>query len=145
MANGELWRPGDDDLPAGAVYSFDPIFDRHPEWLEPIATGLYRFHEGQVALDTDPCASVPLAPSVANLRHQLRTGYERPLAQPLPLELSGGRRVFHTTLMLHRAHLPGGYLVGSRLPLLVERRVGDGVAMVLPGELWPASWRPATG
>lgn len=140
MANAVLFEPGDSDAPAGAVYSLDPIYDRHPEWLEPIGNRLFTFHEGEdMAYDDDMLAAVPLAPEVVNLRHSLRSGYERSFGQPIPPELAGGRRVYSTTVMIHRAHLPEGHLTTMRVPLLVERRHHDPAALVVPGRYWPAS------
>jgi len=141
MANGDLFQEGPDDAPAAIVYSFDPIFDRHPEWLEPVARQIYAFYEGDEELSDDPLAACPLAPSVANLRHRVRTGTDHDLAYRVPTMLSGGRVVYLTSLMVHRVHLPGGVLRGERMPLLAERHLDEPTTMIVPSDRWPDSLR----
>lgn len=128
MANSALWEPGDDDLPAGVVYSFDPWFERHPERLKPIGRRIYGYHESDTA---------PARPWERLVRDSLHTGYERPLHMELPPSLSGGRVVAHSSTVIHRAHLPKGYITGSVLPMLVQRARAPHVCVPVPSAFWP--------
>ena len=78
-----------------------------------------------------------LAPAVANLRHSIRTGYADSFGRGVPTLLSGGRRVYRSSLMVHRDHLPDGMLHPMRVPLLVERRLEAPTAMTVPKAFWP--------
>lgn len=62
----------------------------------------------------------------------------------LPASLSKGLDVTYTTIMIHRKHLPYGYVTGNYFPLLIHQE--SRAAMILPARYWPgdmlADWQP---
>ena len=128
MANTHLFAEGEDDAPAGVVYSFDPAYAANPERLVPTAHRLYAHHGND-----DGTFEPSVRPSVRQLQDMVHSGFERPFHQRLPSEVTGGAVVYHSTLMLFRSHLRDGYLTDHSVPLLVERST-DGVAIVVPIE-----------
>lgn len=129
MANTDLWEPGEEDLPMGVVYSFDPWYQRRPERLHRIGRKLFEFHGS----DEPP----PRRPWERSVRDALHTGYERVWHQELPPSLSGGRIVFHASTVCHRRHLPSGHLSDNVLPLLVQRTTEPRTCMPAPCHYWP--------
>lgn len=129
MANGVLWQPGIDDAPAGVVYSFDPAYRRRPDALEPVGSRLFAFYDskGQPA---------PKSPWLRRTRRQLMTGYERYFNERVPPELTSGRVVYDSTVMVWRDHLPTSRIVESRIPLKVLPGPA-GVAVIPPVSHWP--------
>ena len=128
MANEALWEPGADDHPAGVVYSFDPWFERRPDRMVDIGQRIFRYHQSELR---------PRRPWERRVYDGLKTGSERPLHEELPPSLSGGRIVYHSSTVLHRAHLPHGHLTGSVLPMLVQRHQAPRVCVPMPHALWP--------
>lgn len=62
----------------------------------------------------------------------------------VPESLSQGLDVTYTTIMIHRKHLPFGYLTAGYFPLLIHQE--SRAAMILPARYWPeeliADWTP---
>ena len=62
----------------------------------------------------------------------------------VPASLSEGLDITYTTIMVHRKHLPYGYLTGGYFPLLVHQE--SRAAMILPARYWPdeiiSDWAP---
>jgi hypothetical protein len=128
MTNGDLNRPGELDLPAGVVYSFDPWFERRPDRLEPIGQRL-AYHRSQ--------QPSPRRPWERLIFDQLYSGSIHTLHQELPPSLAGGRIVYHSTTIVHRSCLPRGYLTSTILPVLVQRQQSPRVCVPMPHAFWP--------
>jgi len=134
MANTVLYEPGEADAPAAAVYSFDPAVAAFPGKLRRAGERLFAFHEFQGDPPTDPWQRQLVA--------ALDTGMAWPQHLRVPPELCEGHAMFVGSVMLYRAHLPGGWLADARVPLLVGPSGMDPrSALVVPGALWPSAWR----
>lgn len=131
QANGVLWKPGNADAPAGVVHG-DASFDLVPDRLEEIAQALFALKE-----------SPKLDGELADVQAIVCDEMSRPMRRPLPRALSRGRPVEMSTVLVHRRHLPGGFISSSAIPLLVHPSLP--LATTLPGAAWAAdllaAWR----
>jgi hypothetical protein len=70
--------------------------------------------------------------------------YGRDFRVSVPPSLSGELDATYTTIMIHRKHLPYGYLSGGYFPLLIHQE--SRAAMILPARYWPdeiiSDWTP---
>lgn len=70
--------------------------------------------------------------------------YGREFRVTLPASLSEGLDMTYTTIMVHRKHLPFGYLTNYYFPLMVHQE--SRAAMILPSRYWPeeiiSDWTP---
>jgi hypothetical protein len=124
QANSLLFEPGSEDCPAAAVYSLDPRFDNEPGGLGRIAHALFALK-----------GSVPSDPALQELVHDITDEMERTYNLRVPDSLTDGREVFLTCIMVHRRHLPEGYLKQGLVPLVVNPAV-TGATMILPSRYW---------
>lgn len=125
QANSQLFSPGQTDCPASVLYSTDLWFDGQPEALGAIAEQLFAV-KGKRHPD----------PGMAEFSRMLANEVDRAPRLPVPPALTGGRPVFHTSVMVVRGHLPRGYLTHSLFPLLIEPR-HTFAAIILPSRFWP--------
>jgi len=133
MANSTLWHEGENDAPAGVLYSFDEVFCRTPGRLAAVAQETFRYHEG--ANEPHP---PQLQPWARQCQDDLYKGYARPFHQRLPPQITR-RVVYHTTIMVFREHLPDGCLGDNHIVPLLVHRVPGGAAIIPPLRLWPNS------
>src|SRR5687768_5921828 len=122
QANNLLYEPGSDDCPASAIFSLDPWFDDHLDELEAIAHRLLALKE-----------TSPNDPLAAPIARYLTAETERQVSLPVPRHRTGGREVYIGDIMVHRKHLPNGYLSVSFFPVVVLP--GHGMMMV-PSRFW---------
>ena len=125
QANRLLYGPGSENCPADAVYSFDPYFESHVDELAEIAQKLFALK-----------GTRPAERDAARIAQHLTAETSRCRQLPVPRNISGGREVFMTNLMVHREHLPQGYLSQSCFPLIVHRD-NPTAALILPARYWP--------
>jgi hypothetical protein len=125
QANQLLFEPGSDDCPASAIYSLDPWFDDHLDELADIASRLFDLKGRQ---STDPLA--------AQIARYLTAETERQVSLPVPRHWTQGREVFIGDVMVHRKHLPTGYLAQSFFPVAVLPHHG---MMIVPSRYWGES------
>lgn len=121
MANSVLFEAGRADAPAGVVYSFDPVLQAFPRWLDDLADRMYAMHEA----DTSP--ETPWARYTQDL---VWSGTKRCFHRRLPPEISGGPIVYHSTLMVFRDHLAERRLTSMEVPLIVHRDTR--LALIVP-------------
>lgn len=137
QANNALFEPGKGNYPADMLYSLDPYFDNNLEALERIAHRLYGL-KGKEVEDEE----------ARYFSDAITDEHTRVLNVQLPKSLSGGREVYFTTFMVHRKHLPTGYLVSGWFPILALPGASD-ATMILPSKYWAADliplWNPDTG
>jgi hypothetical protein len=124
QANAQLFRPGANDCPAAAVYSRDPFFDDQLATLSRIANALY-----------DLKGTQPDDPTLARFAHTITDERERIMKLAVPHKLTGGRDVFYTVIMVHRKHLPDGYLTDSVFPLLIHPPDIE-ATLIVPSRYW---------
>lgn len=124
--NKRLWEPGDRDHPGRVVYGLDPELTGTPHRLQEIADAIL------AAQHTEP-------PDRAHeqVAGVLVKGADLTVRVPVPVALTGGaRRVYLTSVIVQRGHLPAGYLRTNVLPLLVAPDRTP-ATMILPSRYWP--------
>lgn len=140
MANMSLFEAGSGDAPAGVVYSLDPFYRRNPGYLTELGHTLYGFYEANQPV-------VPEGPWQRLVFESVYDGTARQFALAVPPILSGGRETYHSSIMIHRSHLPHGWMGGNLVPLLVDPiPERNGKALIVPSAFWPdqllAMWAP---
>ena len=121
QANKQLFRPGPDDHPGEVVY--DPTGRVDPQHFARGASAMY----GLKGLRLRNPLRMFLAQALTHER--VRTsGIE------IPATL-GARGLRTASVLFFRAHLPGGVLTETLLPILVSDQV-PGAVMVLPARYW---------
>lgn len=124
QANALLFEPGSGCHPAAAIWSPDPWYDGNLPELAAIAGGMYET-KGESTGD----------PALQRFADLLADEMERQMRLPLPAALTGGRKVFYTTIMVHREHLPEPVLKVPFFPLLACPTGTDATA-ILPSRWW---------
>jgi hypothetical protein len=127
QANNLLFAPGGEDHPASMVFSEDPWFDQNPEALCDIAHDLF----GLKNHDHDD-------PECADFSRMLTNERIRAPMLKVPQRFTGGRRVFHSSIVIPRKHLPKGVLCRSSLPVWIDA-AGTGALLLVPAAYWPSS------
>ncbi len=125
QANTLLFRPGRHTCPANVIYEPAPTLEITYDTLRPIAHSIFDL-KGKVHDDEelDECARW-----VTDERLRM-------MNTPLPSKLTLGRPILFSTIMVHRAHLPRGYLFSPFFPLVVNPEETP-AAMILPSSYWP--------
>lgn len=126
IANVVLWKPGEQNAPAGILYSFDPVIQQDLSLLEDIA---YR-----LGVLRDPKHPVP--PGMQDFAQLIRDDRGRRLQHPIHSALTFGRAVYHAPVMIYRSHLPTRKVVNQPFPLLV-RRGPEQPCILVPSRYWP--------
>lgn len=132
QANGMCYGVGPSDHPSTVIYSMDRTFDDNPEGLVEIAKKLLNLRGGKWADQEEQSYGDMLA---------IETN--RAMGIPIPKSIAEGRKIFSTTIMWRRRHLPSGVLKGSYFPVLVHPKTT--AVLVVPSQTWPEefaqSWR----
>ncbi len=129
QANRLLFEPGPLDHPCAALYSFDPYFDDRPELLEELGHGLYAL-KGQQVADA----------GLQRIADYLQDELERVISTRVPAIATGGRECVHSSMMVHRAHLPNGFLANGLFPVVAHPSATP-TAMILPSQFWGEEMR----
>ena len=124
QANRLLFKPGNTDCPGETLYSPNGFFDDRMEELEEISHKLFALK-----------GTTPSDPELADFAHAITNEKIRTLTRKMPDSVTGGRAVYHSSLLFHRQHLPDGYLQAGFFPLLIDSSPDTGV-MVLPSRYW---------
>ena len=127
QANSLLFRRGPTDSPASVIFSLDPWYDSNPDDLQLAAHELFQL-KGTDQNDADAAAFARMLTNELTRAMMLRA----------PKRFTGGRNVFHSSIMLPRKHLPKGYLAGSIFPVWVDP-TGTGALLLVPAAYWPPS------
>jgi hypothetical protein len=128
QANNLIFEPGEHNAHAAlALFSPEAHFDETPDQLRQIAEALYDLREKRQRL-----------PELKALARQLDDESRRYGRRPLPTSLTGGRTVFLVDVMIHREHLPGGYLDGVIFPLIHHPQTWT--VWIVPSRFWPAGF-----
>lgn len=107
-ANQQLWHSGTEDCPALLAWSPDQEFASKPEALRSITRSI------QSVIDSN---SVP--DELQHLQTFLRDDLYRETSRLVPPSLTNGHKVFLSTIMVFRRHLPRGFLCQSMLPVCI--------------------------
>jgi hypothetical protein len=125
QANSLLFQPGPNNCPANVIYEPVASGERSYTALPRIANSIFGL-KGQRHHDTE---LAECARWVTNERHRM-------VDAPVPKRLTGGRDVVFSTVMVHRKHLPSGYLSCSMFPLVINPEETPWT-MILPHYYWP--------
>lgn len=130
-ANSLLFEPGHAISPLLCVFSPEPRFDDDLAGVTRIARACQRLRE-------------PPAPKhvPAEFVERLNDDFAANLRSNVPGVLTGGRQAFTASTVLHRKHLPNGFLSNRAFPLLVLPKKTR-ATMVLPSAYWPPELREA--
>ncbi len=127
QANGNLFSPGPDDLPAVVIYSLDDKIDSNPQLIERVAHGLYALKGRQTA------------PDLQAFSDKLKSERTLNWKIPIPPRISDNIQCFYTTALIVRKHLPRGYLYSNLFPFLVCPAKTN-VGTILPARYWSAKF-----
>lgn len=125
QANSLLFNPGFGDSPASIVYGLDAAWDDETDLLQTIAHKLHGLK-----------GSVPDEPQLRPIAAHLTSEMDRSMKMLVPDPICRGRELVATSIMVHRKHLPSGYLTGGLLPLIINPRE-TACTMILPSRFWP--------
>lgn len=126
QANTLLFEKGDESCPANYIYSTDPYYLEYPGDLLELARALFTTKGEQ-----------GYHPSIQRLADLLEDEMERIFAYKLPRNITEGRDVYFTIVMVDRDHLPNGLIEVPVSPMLVlENERPD--AVLLPYWYWKA-------
>lgn len=124
QANILLFKRGSDNCPADYIYTMDSYFLDNPKELEALALALFETKGDEGYL-----------PSIQKLADLLEDEMERVFCYKLPRNVTEGRNVYFTTVLVDRSHLPHKRLIDSLKPMLVlPDNKPD--AMILPHWYW---------
>jgi hypothetical protein len=126
QANTLLFSHGPDNAPANVVWSQDPSFDDRPADLAEIGRAVFRLKD-----------TTPDDPELLETARTLTNELNAVTDLEIPRKLTRGVRVRMTTTLMLRSCLPGGVLVGTFFPLLIDPEAPE-TNCVLPAPFWPA-------
>ncbi|MCK9480118.1 MAG: hypothetical protein M0R40_11600 [Firmicutes bacterium] len=126
QANVALFQPGLQNHGAEILFSTDNYFDAQPLRLREIARELFQY-KNKDAKD--------IPKHLADIISIISNEHKYIFNVKVPTEITDGREVFITTLIIHRHHLPKRKLVSGLFPIIA---LPDKVnaCMVLPKRFW---------
>jgi hypothetical protein len=127
QANNNLFQRNNLETGASVIYSPDPWFDTHVQALALIA------HRCFALKGTDPAD-----PESATFARMLTNELIRAMGLKVAGVFTGGRKVFHSSMLMPRKHLPKGFLSGSYFPVWIDAK-NPGPVVMVPAAYWPAS------
>jgi hypothetical protein len=133
QANALLFEKGAGSAPANVLYTTDlEIVDP----LKPLYEIAYKIGSLKNTKPDDP--------DELKFARMISYEYGRDFRVSVPDSLSEGLDVTYTTIMVHRKHLPFGYITNFYFPLLIHQE--SRAAMILPARYWPdeliSEWMP---
>jgi hypothetical protein len=123
QANERLFHKGTVDAPANIIYTTETSFENPLSKLLEIAQKLFSLK------GTRPENAAEL-----KFAQMLSYDYSRDFRVTVPDTLAQGMDVTYTTIMIHRKHLPEGYLSNVFFPLLIHPE--SRASMILPARYW---------
>ncbi|MDP4180113.1 MAG: hypothetical protein Q8942_03365 [Bacillota bacterium] len=124
QANSLLFKPGKFDCPAAMVYSEDPYFEQQPDILKSIAHGLFAIKGKKLDDEELQSFSDILADEMVPMFNV-----------QIPGKIAYGKKVYFTTFMVHRKHLPNGFIDFGYFPALIYPEKTE-ASIILPSRYW---------
>ncbi|MDS0525141.1 hypothetical protein NNC19_05560 [Clostridium sp. SHJSY1] len=124
QANFMLFKPGRYNCPAAMVFSEDPYFYENPYKLEDIASKLFEI-KGEATNDEE----------LQKFSDILEDEKEALFNVKLPKKITFGKEVYFTTFMVHREHIPNGYIDFKSFPVLIYPEQTE-ASIILPSRYW---------
>ena len=132
QANALLFRKGFADAPANVIYTADMSVENPVVKLREIAERLFSLK------GTKPDDALE-----RKFAGMISYEYSRDFRVTLPESLAQGLDATYTTIMVHRKHLPEGYITNDFFPLLIHQE--SRAAMILPARYWSEELLSAWG
>jgi len=129
QANTLLFKPGKHNCPAAMIFSEDTFFEEHPNKLGDIASQLFTIKGATCDDEELQMFSDILADEKVTLFNY-----------KVPEKLAYGKKVFFTSFMVHREHLPEGYIDFSYFPALICPEKTE-ASIILPSRYWAYEFR----
>lgn len=123
QANEHLFHKGTLDAPANIIYTTETSYENPLSKLLEIAQKLFSLK------GTKPEDAAEL-----KFAQMISYEYSRDFRVTVPDSLAQGMDVTYTTIMIHRKHLPEGYLSNVFFPLLIHPE--SRASMILPARYW---------
>lgn len=127
QANNNLFKRNSAECGASVIYSPDAWFDRNREVLGQIVDRCFALK------GTDPAD-----PESAAFARMLTNELTRGMRMRVPSVFTGGRKVYHSSMLMPRKHLPKGILSGQYFPVWIDSQ-NTGAVIMVPAAYWPAS------
>lgn len=124
QANSLLFQPGDSDAPAAIVFSSDHYYDDHVDELLIIGHAMFDL-KGKTQDD----------PELKRFAKAITDEVSALFNVKLPEKLTNGRKVYYSTIIIHRKHLPVKYLKTRWFPVLIHPETTE-ACMILPSKYW---------
>lgn len=123
QADIKLFKKGYQDAAANVVYSGDFSAENLLQALDAVAVKIFGLK-----------GTKPEDPDEQKFARMVSYEYGRDFRITVPDKLANGLDVTYTTIMVHRRHLPRGYLANQFFPLLIHEE--SRAAMILPARYW---------
>lgn len=123
QGNVVLFKKGYEDAPANVIYSDDLRAENLLERLRTAALQIFSLKEMK-----------PEDPEELKFARMVSYEYSRDFRITLPDKFAPDLNATYTTIMVHRKHLPEGYLANEFFPLLIHEE--SRAAMILPARYW---------
>ncbi len=124
QANSLLFEAGPSDCPAAMLFTDEPFFEENPLKLQEIAYGLFDI-KGK---DTDD-------DELQKFSDILYDEYVAAFNVEVPSKITYGKKVYFTSFMVHRKHLPLGYIDIGCFPILACPEKTE-ASIILPSKYW---------
>lgn len=133
QANMSLFEKGGANAPANVLYTTDTEIEHPVHKLAVMADKIFSLKNTK-----------PDDPDEKKFAGMVSYEFGRDFRVSVPDRLSQGLDVTYTTIMIHRKHLPYGYLTNAYFPLLIHTE--SRAAMILPARYWASelieTWEP---
>ena len=123
QGNVTLFKKGYEDAPANVVYSDDLRAENLLDRLRAAALKIFEMK-----------GTEPEDPDALKFAKMVSYEYSRGFRITVPDKFAPDLNVTYTTIMVHRKHLPEGYLANEFFPLLIHEE--SRAAMILPARYW---------
>jgi hypothetical protein len=80
----------------------------------------------------------PTDPESLIFAQMLTNEMTRAMGLKLPSKITGGYRVFHSSMLMPRKHMPKGVLSGGFFPVWIDPK-NPGPVVMVPAAYWPPS------
>ncbi|MHC1682928.1 MAG: hypothetical protein AB6733_08270 [Clostridiaceae bacterium] len=124
QANTLLFKEGHHDCPAAMVFSEDTYFEENPDKLGDIAHRIFEMKGISSEDEEIQKFSDILDDEVVTLFNA-----------KVPEKITFGKKVYFTTFMVHRKHLPNGYIDFGSFPALICPEKTE-ASIILPSRYW---------
>ncbi len=131
QANSMLFKPGKYDCPAAMIFTEDTFFEENPQKLGEIASNLFEI-KGKATEDEE----------LQKFSDILADEMVPVFNIDVPDKITYGKKVYFTTFMVIRKHLPVGYISNNTFPILACPEETE-ATIILPSKYWAPELKDA--